>query len=119
MLSAPPVRRWQNVQWQTVTRCGWPRAWYRIAPHRQPPNRTSDIDLPLVIMPVQAPTKYDLVISLKTAKALGITFPIPLLGRQATGGAPESRGTRALHGAAARAAAVMSFDFGAERSRSV
>jgi hypothetical protein len=29
-------------------------------------------------MPVQAPTKYDLVISLKIAKALGITFPIPL-----------------------------------------
>jgi hypothetical protein len=33
-------------------------------------------------MPVRAPTKYDLVISLKTAKALGITFPIPLLGRR-------------------------------------
>ena len=29
-------------------------------------------------MPVQAPTKYDLVINLKTAKALGITFPLSL-----------------------------------------
>ena len=32
-------------------------------------------------MPVQTPTKYELVINLKTAKALGITFPLPLLGR--------------------------------------
>jgi putative ABC transport system substrate-binding protein len=32
-------------------------------------------------LPVQAPTKYELVIDLKTAKALGITVPLPLLGR--------------------------------------
>jgi putative ABC transport system substrate-binding protein len=32
-------------------------------------------------LPVQAPTKYDLVINLKTAKELGITVPITLLGR--------------------------------------
>jgi hypothetical protein len=32
-------------------------------------------------LPVQAPTKYDLTINLKTAKALGITVPQSLLLR--------------------------------------
>jgi putative ABC transport system substrate-binding protein len=32
-------------------------------------------------LPVQAPTKYELIINLKTAKALGINVPNTLIGR--------------------------------------
>jgi putative ABC transport system substrate-binding protein len=30
-------------------------------------------------MPVQAPTKYDLIVNLKTAKALGVSIPESIL----------------------------------------
>jgi len=32
-------------------------------------------------LPVQAPTKFEMVVNMKTAKALGVTLPLPLLAR--------------------------------------
>jgi ABC-type uncharacterized transport system substrate-binding protein len=46
------------------------------------PSRTlRRIDIPNGVKTVQQITKVELIINLKTAKALGLTFPLTMLGR--------------------------------------
>jgi putative ABC transport system substrate-binding protein len=75
-----------SVYWQRVYAASGGLVSYGPDPLEQYRRAAGYVDRVLkgeqpAILPVQAPAKYDLIINLKTAKALGLTIPSTLLAR--------------------------------------